>query len=257
MSSIGTVRRLVAPAAMALVAGLAASAAHAVDTFNVYTGYADNLRPSGFFPTVWLGDPGVVSETPFGQSSDSGAVRIQNTGATTITITNFTVSMNGGDGSAVYAIWGPLTIAPGQNGIFTQTGSYNFDSSDNSTGGPAGTLPNGSGAGSNGIGGCSSTAAVIAAAGETAYCNGRQPIVSFLENGVLFTLNDTGHILDTGNYDFINGSPDGNESINWNNIGSEANRGGSVPEPSTWAMLILGVGLVGLTARRRRAVAIA
>jgi hypothetical protein len=235
---------------MAAVAGMGVTAAHA-DSFSVYTGYADNLRTSGFFPTPWLGDASVVSQSSAGQSFDSGAVRIFNSGATPILIENFTVTMNGGSGPT-YAIWNPLTIGPHQNGIFTQTTSYNFDSSDNSFGnasdfgGETGSAP-----GSNGIGGCSSTAAVLLSEGITAFCAGRQPIVSFDENGTLFTLNDTGHIIDTGNYDFINGSPDGNESINWNLIGSGATRGGSVPEPAAWVMMLLGVAGVGLAARRK------
>jgi hypothetical protein len=31
--------------------------------------------------------------------------------------------------------------------------------------------------------------------------------------------------------------------------------GGAVPEPATWAMLLAGFGLVGVSARRRRALA--
>jgi hypothetical protein len=235
-------------AAVAVAGGLGASAAHA-DTFAVYTGYADNLRASGFFPTPWIGDANVVSESSASQSFDSGAVRIRNTGATAITISNFAVTMNGG-GGPTYNIWSSLTIGAGKDGVFTQTGSYNFDSSDNSTGGPPGGI-DGSAAGSNGIGGCSSTAAVQASAGITAYCAGRQPIVSFDEGGNHFALNDVGHILDTGNYDFINGSPDGNESINWNLIGTGATRGGTVPEPATWTMMLLGVAGVGFAARRK------
>ena len=65
------------------------------------------------------------------------------------------------------------------------------------------------------------------------------------------TFNDTGHILDTGNYDFVNNSPDGNESINWNPIGGAATRAGGVPEPSTWAMMLAGFGLLGFAALRR------
>lgn len=237
-------------ASASIAVGLGATSACAADTFNVFTGYADSLRPSGFFPAPWLGAAGVVSESSAAQSFDSGAVRIQNTGASAITITNFTVTMNGGSGPT-YAIWSPLTIGAGQNGIFTQTAEFNFDSSDNASASPPGGI-NGSAPGSNGIGGCSSTAAAQAAAGITAFCAGVQPIVSFMENGTAFSLHDTGHILDTGNYDFINGSPDGNESINWNLIGSEANRGGTVPEPSTWAMMLIGIAALGFAARAAR-----
>jgi len=232
-------------------AGLGMTAAHA-DTLKVFTGYADSLRPSGFFPSPWLGDANVVSESAAVQGGgfDSGAIRIDNTGAAAITISNFSVTMNGG-GGPTYNFWTSLTIGAGQDGIFTQTGAYNFDSSDNSTGGPPGGIT-GSDPGSNGIGGCSSTAAAQTSAGITSYCAGRQPIVSFDENGNLFTFKDSGHILDTGNYDFINGSPDGNESINWNLIGSGASRGGTggVPEPSTWAIMLVGFGAMGIAMRR-------
>lgn len=234
-----------------LLAGVGGAAANAA-TFNVYTGYADNLRPSGFFPTIWLGDAGVVSQSSAAQSFDSGAIRILNTGATAFTVSNFTVTMNGG-GGPTYSIWGPLTIGAGQNGIFTQTFSYNFDSSDNSFGSPpGGILP--LAPGGNGIGGCSSTPAAQALAGITALCAGRIPIVAFDIDSTHFVLNDSGHILDTGNYDFVNYSPDGNESINWNTIGSGATRGGNVPEPSSWALLLLGFAGVGLTLRRKAGV---
>ncbi len=79
--------------------------------------------------------------------------------------------------------------------------------------------------------------------------------IVFFDIGVAhFSFNDSGHILDTGNYDFVNNSPDGNESINWNLVGSGADRGGNngVPEPSTWVMMIGGFGLAGAALRRRR-----
>jgi hypothetical protein len=247
-------RKLLSATALAAVAtGFGAMEARAaVDTFNVYVGYADSLRPSGFFPSPWLLDPGVVSESSTGQLFDSGAIRIQNTGTTVLNFTDFTVTMNGG-GGPTYNFWNPLSVGVGQNGIFTQTFQYNFDSSDNS---PNGASPPGNifplDPGGNGIGGCSSSAAAQATAGITATCNAEQPIVSFMENGTLFTLNDKGHILDTGWYDFVFQSPDGNESINWNLIGSEANRGGTVPEPSTWAMMLFGFGGLGFVAYRTK-----
>jgi hypothetical protein len=233
------------------IAGIGATSAQA-DTFTVFTGYADNLRASGFFPSTWIGDSGVVSESSGLQSFDAGAIRIQNTGSTAITVSNFQVAMNGGSGPT-YNFWNTLNIGAGQNGIFTQTFSYNFDSSDNSpNGGPYGGL-SGSSAGSNGIGGCSSTLAAQIGAGIAAQCALVQPIVSFDIGADHFSFNDSGHILDTGWYDFINGSPDGNESINWNLIGSGANRGGtSVPEPAAWALMIVGFAGMGAALRRRR-----
>lgn len=240
----------------ATIAGSLASAAQAA-TFTVFTGYADNLRASGFFPTTWLGDAGVVSQTSAAGLFDSGAIRIQNTSGSGFTIDNFKVTMNGG-GGPTYAIWSSLAVGVGQHGIFTQTGFANFDSSDNSTSGPPGGVLPGA-VGGNGIGGCSSTAAAQALAGITAYCAGRKPIVSFDIGLTHFSFNDSGHILDTGNYDFVNFSPDGNESINWNKIGSGASRGGTggVPEPATWGLMLLGFGGLGAVIRRRRQAVIA
>jgi hypothetical protein len=100
--------RLVPLVAMACLLALPSVAL--ADSFTVFVGYADNLRASGFFPTPWLGAGTVVSQTPPGQSLDTGAIRIDNTGATSIMITNFSVAFNGG--SPTIAIWSPLTISP-------------------------------------------------------------------------------------------------------------------------------------------------
>ena len=72
------------------------------------------------------------------------------------------------------------------------------------------------------------------------------------------TFDDTGQIIDTGWWDFVNNNTngfggDGNESINWNAIGVGATRSGSsVPEPSTWAMMLVGFAGLGYAAFRTR-----
>jgi hypothetical protein len=70
------------------------------------------------------------------------------------------------------------------------------------------------------------------------------------------TFNDVNHVLDTLGYDF---AADGsNESFNWRLIDSACSGPdcggtiGSVPEPSTWAMMILGFAGVGFMAYRRK-----
>jgi hypothetical protein len=226
------------------------------DTFTVFVGYADNLRPSGFFPSPWLGDPGVVSQSSAAQTFDSGAIRIDNTGAGSITITNFQVFFP--NISTTFAIWNTLTIGAGQTGIFTQNNGIDtqFDTSDFGIFGafpPLALGPAPFNPSNNGIGGCSSTAAFLAAdPGDAASCAANVPVISFMENGNPFSFSDTGQILNTGGWDFVNNSffgEDGNESINWNNIGGPANRAGT-PEPAS--LLLMGTGLLSLCGILRR-----
>ena len=235
------------------------------DTFNIMVGYADNLRPSGFFPSPWIGSTfngqTVISQTdPTGIIFDSGAVRIDNTSAVPMAISNFQVTFNSTDGSlTTIAIWGPgtqLTLAPGQSGIFTQfpNSTENFDSSDFGVFGglpPANLSPNSAGNGL--IGGCAtSNRSNLTAAQLAGPCNETNaPIISFIENGNPVSAVDSGFILDTGQWDFVNNGvfgEDGNESINWNPLGG-TNRGG-VPEPSS--ILLVGSAFSSVAFYRMR-----
>ena len=226
-----------------LVTALLVATSSFAGKITVYVGYADNLRPSGFFPSPWLGASNVVSQTPTGQSLDTGAIRIDNTSGAAITISNFTVTFNAG--TIVFNFWSPLVIPNGFNGIFTQTSSYNFDSSDFGLfgAGPVNVDP------AHPLGGCTNPQGST----EVANCIAFRPKVSFSINGApAVTLTDSGHVLDTFGYDLINLPPpggDGNESINWNLIGSPASRGGT-PEPGT--LLLLGSGLLGAIRFGRR-----
>src|SRR4029077_9064791 len=94
-----------------------------------------------------------------------------------------------------------------QNGIFTQTAEFNFDTSDFGVLGvlpPANLEPNNADGNGNTnlIGGCSSPSSFMTA-GQLASCNAAIPVISFDENGNPFSFSDTGHILDTGGWDFV------------------------------------------------------
>jgi PEP-CTERM motif len=233
-------------AAAALVIG--ATPAYAADSFNVYVGYADNLRASGFFPSPFcLTQNTTTCQVDTTATLDSGAFRIDNTGTTSLAISGITVSFpDCTSGPCTYSLWSNFTLAPGAIAIFGQTNTDDtqFDTSDISDFFDVG----GKGIGINGIGGC--TVASDLTAGELTACTAHDPVISFSENGTPVSLTDTGSILNTGGEDFVNYSLDGNESINWNLIGGGSTRGGSVPEPIT--LSVFGAGLAGAAALRRR-----
>jgi len=226
--------------------------ANAVD---VQVGYADNLRPSAFFPSPFFGDPNVhfLGEDPTTHQLDSGAVRIFNNTAVNFTVTSLEVKMRNGAGTD-YNLWaaligGGILLLPGQSAIFVQTSGENFDSSDFdvllATNSPFNNCSTG-------------------ALASTATCT-NNPAQVILNGGA--PLLDTGHVLDTGGFDTVSSNPcvggnnvaggntpgSCNESLQWRDIGTTGiqNPGGNrVPEPAT--LLLLTSGLTGLFVLRYR-----
>jgi hypothetical protein len=258
----------------AAITGALATSAQA-GSAAVFVGYFDGLRGGTDYP-----NPAAVGETyttgghtytisnllgDINNSPDSGGIMLLNTGATAIVVNNLDVS-NVGTSNGHFAIWGGqlgagISLAAGTGMIFTQTGNYDFDSSDysNAANSQAGFHPD--------TNNCS-----VGAIAASALCTSTAASVTFTLDGLAATYNDTGHILDTGGYDNANylhihtgggGVPEYNynESLNWRAIGTSGVddpggiRGG-VPEPASWSLMLLGFGGLGAALRHRRRVAL-
>jgi hypothetical protein len=200
-------------------------AAHA-GPFELFVGYADSLRPNGFFPNPWAGSPGV---TFLGSGVfDSGAIRIQNTSASNLTIDDVSVVDDGLSFGDIWSASFPLTIAPGANLILAQNNGENFDTSDG-PGVPGSSLL-------HPALGC----VLITCPKVTITVNGGGPL----------TLLDTTHTLDTEGFDFVTV---GNESFDWRLIGSCSGPGcGAVPLPATLPLLAGALGGLGIVSRWRK-----
>ncbi len=166
------------------------------DPIAVFVGYADNLRSSPFFPVPWAGDPNVIFIG--GGTFDAGAIRIDNTGGSPVTIDSVSVLLHGPGSTVPFGnppgpvnLWGTGIVVPaGFHLILTQTVSFNFDTSDNPISGCGSPVPNGT---------------------------TPLPEITVTIAGVPHQFNDTAHVLDTGGFDL---ACLGNESLQWRPIGT-------------------------------------
>lgn len=176
---------------------LQASSPSAPAALAVFVGYADDVRPSPSFPVPWQGSP----NTTFigaGPSFDAGGIRLDNNSNSPIQIDDVFVTVPGwttsnardAQGNGIADLWGSFTIPPNSTVILTQTGEFNFDTSDFGLTGCGNTIPD----------------------GQSPF-----PTVKITINGVATTFNDTGHVLDTGGFDL---ACRGNESLQWRLIGT-------------------------------------
>jgi hypothetical protein len=202
----------------------------------VFVGYADDLRPSPFFPSLWQGSPDTIFVGNGNGYYDAGAIRIDNTSGATLTV-DVTVTLPPG---IVYDLWGAQNVPARTSLILTQLGAETFDTSDHGTlGGPPG-YPDGE---------------TDHAARVDVFLDGSTDPLTFL---------DTGHVLTTGGFDY---AQLGNESLQWRPISTtgiddpagnptpvfpppDDTPGTSVPEPTSLTLIV--VGLVGLAVCRRR-----
>ena len=199
---------MMATAGVAVSSGEATAAA---PPLLIEVGYADNLRASVLkFPTPFYGSPGVVYEgcTPGPSCSfDSGAVRVVNTSASSVTLNSVVVHIS----TCTYDIWPHnVTIPGGGSLVVTQTtanfavcapGTGTMDSSDI---GPGGV--------------------------DWSYCNqsGVIPTVDVTAGGVTQQFLDSNQVLNTGGIDvaacgapWAPGTPGAyNESQQWTQIGT-------------------------------------
>jgi hypothetical protein len=159
----------------------------------IAVGYADAVRPNPNLPVPWQGSPNI---TFIGQGPifDAGAIRLDNLGFAPINVQSVTVFFpNHLGGTRIFSLWGSFTVSPFQSVILTQTNNatQNFDTSE--------TGPN--------------------PCGLPLAPNVDIPVIAVtLADGTRSFYSDTGHVLDTGGYDFA--CNNANESLQWRPIGT-------------------------------------
>jgi RHS repeat-associated protein len=166
----------------------------------VFVGYADNLRASGFFPSPWQGDPGVIFKGCTGGCSfDAGAVMVENTSSVPVTVNSLQVRLS----TCTINIWPLFVSLPAQQKlIYTQTVS----GADNGCPGDRGTFDT-SDIGPNGV-------------GWAGHCDqsGVTPEIDLTVNGVTQTFTDSAHVLNTGGVDLADCPVGMNESQPWTQL---------------------------------------
>lgn len=223
--SMNSVKVAVALVAAQGLVGLA----HAVPVFDIFVGYADGIRGSANFPSIWFGDAGVngYGGGSLTSGSDTGAFMIRNKGTSAFSIS--TVTVTGFQDGSTYTLWNALLgadgdgILAGEVGVFAQTSNYNFDTSDTSPG------------------------------FSNSFRSSAIPVITFnFSDGTVATCRDTGQILNTAGFDTAS---IGNEALGWRLCGTTGidHPGNQIPEPTTLALV--GLGLLAATLKGRRLVA--
>ncbi|MDA4123508.1 MAG: hypothetical protein OK456_10050 [Thaumarchaeota archaeon] len=223
--------------------------------YSVFVGYGDNDHAGSNFPSIWCGDSGVqfigsggdYNGNPTAASNctgtfDGGAIMVQNTGASSLTISGLTVTLpapgadcnsNGCGGTdsgatcggiarpVTWDIWfgaidfrgtstvaytgGTITVAPGDYAIFTGT-----TGGGNCPGGPAPTTGEADfdTSDSNFLFNCPPT--------PTTDTQSAPQITLTIDGAAQPTLTDAGHTIDTGGQD--PGNCGINEALGWRPI---------------------------------------
>jgi hypothetical protein len=211
----------------AVIMASGAGTARAAPIIGVQVGYADSLRPNGFFPNPWQGSPNTVFiGNDQGAGFDAGAIRIDNLTGAPITINDVTavIRPSSNPGATTFDLWGSNVLLPGQTLILTETANDNFDTSDQGA---------------------------ITPVGKPVRGGPDSPTVTITVNGIVLPVfKDTGHVLDTGGFDF---AAIGNESFAWRPIGGAGGQSGAAPEPASLTLLGIGAaGMIGYGWRRRK-----